>query len=410
VNKFAQPILDRIADQPPDFEEDFSGSNSSLRLSLWVPEENRGEQNVISDYISDGALKLDMQSGAVYQIYGDVINRSNFALQFDVLPVTGIEYHVVEFRQSDSGSYELQLGLCCEEWDWGIAKYTESGGGHGEHLGSGESEEIAYQKNINVLLIAQGNQFAVYLNGKPTVHIQDDGFQNGNIFIRLGAGDVAGHAEIDNLKFWDLDPPWVSEFAQPILDTIEDQTPYVEEDFSGSNSSLSLSLYVPEENRGEQLLISDYISDGALKLDMQPGSHYHLESSMLNSTNFALEFDVLPITGIQEFSVEFRQSDSGSYAFQLGACCEAWDLTKSSGSVSERLVYGESEVIAYQKIIKVLLIVQGDQFAIYLNGQPLEHIMDDEIRYGGNFIWLGTDVLGGQAEFDNLKFWRLDDL
>jgi hypothetical protein len=136
-----------------------------------------------------------MQSGAVYQIIGDVINRSNFALQFDVLPVTGIEEFSVEFRQSDSRSYALHLGLCCEAWDWDIAKYSESGG---EHLDGGESEEIAYQKNINLLLIVQGNQFAVYLNGKPTVHIQDDDFQNGSVFIRLGTGDVAGHAETDN--------------------------------------------------------------------------------------------------------------------------------------------------------------------------------------------------------------------
>ncbi|MBE9473724.1 MAG: toll/interleukin-1 receptor domain-containing protein [Chloroflexi bacterium] len=205
-------------------------------------------------------------------------------------------------------------------------------------------------------------------------------------------------------------PTWVNEFAQPILESIAGQTPNFEEDFSGPNSNLRLHRVTHEESREEPLQISDYISDGMLKLDMQMPGNYHISGDMISSSNFALQFDTLPKSGINSLEVDFRASSDiyQQYALILEPCCENWELAKISESGTESFTRGKSEAIAHQKPVQVLMVAQDDQFAVYLNGQPLAYFQDDELRYGLNWIRISTDDMGGQAEFDNLKFWRLN--
>ena len=200
----------------------------------------------------------------------------------------------------------------------------------------------------------------------------------------------------------------MNEFAQPILDTIAGQKPNFEEDFSGSDSSLSLSrwLLVKEGYDFEPLQISDYISDGMLKLEMQADADYYIQGSMINSSNFVLQFDALPKRGVDDIAIKFRESGENTYSLALVPCCEIWSLNKGGGG--ETLDRGESETIAHNKSIRVLLIAQGDQFAVYLNELPLAYFQHDEYRHGSSKIFFVTRDVDGLAELDNLKFWRLN--
>lgn len=69
---------------------------------------------------------------------------------------------------------------------------------------------------------------------------------------------------------------------------------------------------------------------------------------------------------------------------------------------------GTSHAIEYQKSVQALLIAQGDQYAVYLNGQPVTYYQNDDLLYGTNWIKISTFDEGGKVEFDNLKLWRLD--
>ncbi len=68
---------------------------------------------------------------------------------------------------------------------------------------------------IRPLLIARGDKYALYLNGKPTAYLQDDRVQGDKNYF----GFDEGTKTLDNVKFWRLEPSPAAEatmVAKPV--------------------------------------------------------------------------------------------------------------------------------------------------------------------------------------------------
>ena len=124
--------------------------------------------------------------------------------------------------------------------------------------------------------------------------------------------------------------------------------------------------------------------------------------------DFAVEIDVRFLEGTNpstEWALHFR--DEGNSGHVLGLFHNgilAIHFTKSH-EATNRIEFEHSELSDHQ-IHHVLLIAKGDQFAFYLDGQPLYYTQNDEYRYGRCVFF----VESGTAAMDNFKIWDISDI
>jgi hypothetical protein len=191
-------------------------------------------------------------------------------------------------------------------------------------------------------------------------------------------------------------PAWVEAFVNPALEETQRRPPDFEDDFSAPKAEWQLS--------GPQgdLKIEDFITEGALKVDFQPGK---LTSPALTATNFVIEYDFLPPT-------------EASYGFNFGFCGEAdrsfyllgftgrdWSLGVIHPEQEFRgfAFDNESPEIVPGQWTHVLLIVHENKFAFFLNAKLTGYILDETLHGDKNYF----NFEEGTKTLDNVKFWSL---
>jgi tetratricopeptide (TPR) repeat protein len=401
VEGFAAPVLQEIQGRAPDFEDDFS----TLRAE-WISDIGQPIDNLVAE----GVLRVDSGGG----LSASPLNAPNFALQFDFLPPQseykfGFRYRI----EGDGGNYGLYF-----HWggNWNIF-VVESAQKPGTNLaGETNSVELVPGKWARALLIVQGDEQALFLNGKPTAYLRDARVQGVTNYF----GFDEGTKTLDNVKFWRLEnlgktaetpaptevsawgehPAWVDSFTNPVLEAIQGRSPDFEDDFSAPKPEWSLS------GSSGELKIEDYIKAGVLEVGPETGS---LDASTMSAANFVIEFDFLPpAAAFYKFGFRFRgEADGRDYSLYFSE--KNWGLLLTYPGQQNWPTLAEdkdSPEIVPGQWTHVKLIVQGDQSAFFLNGKPVGYIQDRTLsgdRIGFNFAE-GTKTL------DNIKFWRLEEM
>lgn len=188
-------------------------------------------------------------------------------------------------------------------------------------------------------------------------------------------------------------PQWVTEFAQPIRDVISLRPPSFQDDF-GSRSGGWTEDYC----NGSMTYV-----EGELVLD-----NCRVYRPNIDWRDFVLEVDMRFLEGTKpstEWALHFRDSGNSGHILSLyhnGSL--AISFTKAHGA-SSQIEFNNSALSDHQ-IHHVLLIAKENQFAFYLDSQPLYYAQNDEYRFGRCVFF----VESGTAAMDNFKIWDISDI
>ena len=385
ITDFGQPVLDYIDSNEPDFEDDFSEAKPEWRLTSWSGDGSEKTLR-IADFVTDGALTMEIEPGAGLTLKANMFDATDFALQFDFIEETGGDANVdVYFRSSENGAYQFFFSPIGKPWNWAFIKQMQES----ETLEQDSSEVIGFQKPFRVLLIVKGDQMAVYFKpsylslDQPGGFVQDSTFTNGVASLYFGGGSAPSRVKLDNLKYWELKdenaPAWVADFAQPILDEIETKNPWFEEDFTAPDAAWHFGHWgdLDEGETSRWRLLSDYCQDGAMKVDFDPNTYYFLNRDLGSNSHYVVQFDV--ILEADDPSSTFYFSP-GKQEVWMGFYPDEqwWGIGDSKNS---SIIYGSGYSPAIvNNPMTVLFIAQGYEFAVFLNRVPLTYFESNQDR------------------------------
>jgi hypothetical protein len=204
VAEFANPILIKLAGRQPDYKDDFSGFNQGW--FYLIPE---SQINPHYAQILGGVLTLKIPNGKETRdamVYNPKLAHQNFVLSFDFKFGKTQPNDVLRFQFSQTTGQSVWLDLSKnEDWsfDWGL---------HGQENSASGTYYYFSPERINVAIIMQGNECAVYLNHDPLDHMDncrdDPNARLSSMAMSLHLLSTTGHdasVTIDNMKFWNLD-------------------------------------------------------------------------------------------------------------------------------------------------------------------------------------------------------------
>jgi hypothetical protein len=192
VSNFAQPILDDVHNRQPNFEDDFS--DRSGRFVRW---------SYLSGDVEfvEGIMRVNT-TGHDGIDAGGSMNAADFVLKFEFTPriVSDGSIALASFRWKDDQGYVFDFSLY-DIW-WGmlaiptIEEYRT--------IAEGWSPEASLNRTTSVIIIARGNRFAFYANGKPLLYAEDSLYQGDWVGIGVWSPNGSAEVDFDNVKFWDL--------------------------------------------------------------------------------------------------------------------------------------------------------------------------------------------------------------
>jgi hypothetical protein len=188
-------------------------------------------------------------------------------------------------------------------------------------------------------------------------------------------------------------------FGDPILATIVGRPPDFEDDFSSDDSGWAV-----HPSCGQ-------IVDGRLRMSGHYGCGAEHRGA-LNTADFVFQAKLTVVTAHSSAAtgIQWRHTQQGYYRVAVDEYGH-WDLSRCSSSTSGG---DDLEVIrewwgpAYSALITV--IGEGDQFAVYIDEEPVFYLQDDLNPSGQIDLWLHS--VGGPVvvEFDKVKMWDITDL
>jgi hypothetical protein len=202
ITNFADPILAKLANRKPDFQDDFSINRG------WFYVVNSGGEPVYAERY-DGTLLLRLPEEAEDRdsmVYNPKLIRKNFVLSLDLRFEHAQPDDTVRFQFNQTTDQSVVLDLTNNNnWNfhWDFHNNWQSNTGTFEHFPP---------EPIVVTIVMQGNQCAVYLNNAPLDYLSDcrSGpiVQSSRSAVSFHAFATTRHAvtvNFDNLRLWDLD-------------------------------------------------------------------------------------------------------------------------------------------------------------------------------------------------------------
>jgi len=396
VSNFPEPVITYISENPPTFEDDFSTTkagwgNTSEGIAIFGLIKNgllRIEDGI--DPTHDGPLLPDFKVPGVAFPTTGLFDASDFALQF-------------WFQFGDTKSINLQL-RSAETINTGY-RFTLEPSGHWELVSSddtiilAEGDQVISADYNKVLVIAIDNNLAIFINDN-LIHVNDgvSTSRTANRIIVIG-NHAGANCNFDDFKFWNLDgmkisskeiaptdmatppyldpeislPKWAREFSEPILYAIKDLEPDFQDDFSGTNSGWSF--------------YSALIENGVLSLPKGGrADHPYFDGK----PNFVFQVEAFPPATC---CAHVRIGDYSLYLgpSNWGICRPDWPDCSGNSYDSEKN--------------RITLIVNGSEGGFYLNGKPIDDYKNFHPENGLEF-YCGDAA----CEFDNVKFWNLDNV
>ncbi len=195
VQKFAEPILEQIENRPPDFSDDFSDWNYSN--DHWNVEPGVTIGNGIARFRADGDYAYVGVDGP--------LSSNDFVLEFEISPqsLTTELWTGVAFRVEGDEYNHFTLSMVQSPELWFSFGKNDAQGQPGI-LGDGLVQLAGLGNTITEMVIVQGNQAALYLDGQPIYYTRSL-WLHGE-YVNMGITSVSGESVVlfDNVKFWDL--------------------------------------------------------------------------------------------------------------------------------------------------------------------------------------------------------------
>ena len=196
--------------------------------------------------------------------------------------------------------------------------------------------------------------------------------------------------------------------SQSVLAYFALQPPAFEDDFSKSDmgwggTSEGLALFALVHDG--VLTVTDHSGgkdDGGMKPDHYiPGAAFPI-NGLLDAGDFALQFDFKFETdhAADELAVQFR-----AYRFSIGQD-GSWELIKAGAISTPHVSGGAADLQPGNNTL--LLVMYKDSMGIYLNNILLHSLSGITTEGRENRISV-TGKHGSTMDFDNFKFWNLDD-
>ncbi len=194
---------------------------------------------------------------------------------------------------------------------------------------------------------------------------------------------------------------WTNTFAAPILFQTNLHAPNFEDDFITTSGRFVRWNSITESGVT--------FADGVMRMK---GSDWHGAGGSMIATDFVISFDVKPINigSGSGFAVNFRSGNNQWYNFG----CNFYDdwcgmmvflEGEEETGVSDRMSGTDPE-----QRRNILVIAQGNEFGFYINEVPFAYVRDNRLH--GDWIDIGLWSSPGESEieFDNVKFWDLNNL
>ncbi len=227
VSDFADPVLTRLVNRKPDFQDDFS--LVCIYNSQWL--DNCPTEDEMPNFIDDlsvrnqgwfyripgsdkGPFYADIQNGALYlrspagkddrelMVYNPYLLHKNFVLSFDFQFGETEPGDIARFRFSQTAEQSVNLDLSkSKTWSFYNSSKTNSG-------------VFSYfpPERMLVTFIMLGRECAVYLNNVPLDYLSDcrsapivGSFPWALSFHVVASSGHVATAAIDNVKLWNLD-------------------------------------------------------------------------------------------------------------------------------------------------------------------------------------------------------------
>lgn len=191
---FAEPILQAIANRPPDFEYDFNEPENG-----WI---NGVEESNTRGYVDGEYFVTVKPGGGTGAGPGSNFVFSDFVAELDarILKATdpggwGFIFRGQPFPQSFR--YHINFNSS------GLSLFLDTGPYTDLFYLQGAPVHPAPETN-RLLVIAKGPNIAIYVNGEPVTVVSDSTLSSGIVSLGIHAGEQETEVRFDNFKIWDI--------------------------------------------------------------------------------------------------------------------------------------------------------------------------------------------------------------
>ena len=189
----------------------------------------------------------------------------------------------------------------------------------------------------------------------------------------------------------------IESFAGPILSDIGGRPPSHETDFS---------TYSPKWGGDSEVTFKD----GVMHMRSTDGNA-GTGGEQISGGDFVLKFEFTPIemSGSDVVVLIFHQGNADFYdlSFSMDG---SWYIYFTTSGVGHQVSQGQADRLRLGQKTTVHFIVRGEEMAFYLNGQPVYYGQDDSRLTGSSSLRVFSPTGSIAVDFDNIKFWDLNDL
>jgi hypothetical protein len=210
-------------------------------------------------------------------------------------------------------------------------------------------------------------------------------------------------------------PDWVTDFSDPILMTLDGQRPDFQDDFASLNRGWF--YFIPDSPRGP--FYADIQKDKALLIKLpaeNENSDYWVYNPKLTRKDFVLSFELWFKESQPEDMVRFQFDQTADQSMALDfSKSQTWTLHWGS-QADWQSTTGTYDYFDPERIT-ILIMMRGEECAIYLNDDPLTYLSDCR---SGSIVrsspWAVTFHILAEpghtaiATIDNVKLWDLDKI
>jgi len=200
---FAEPILEAIANRPPDYQDDFSDPTSGWDIMSYANGERSGKVGYEDGeyfFIADAASAQYRNVHSWLQIPG--LSVSDFVMEFDARFVSAHQGTIyMHFRVQKKDVYAADVSL-----DGWVRLGTATINGPREGSAETSTDLVKPRQTNRIRIIALGPQIALYLNDQPVLMFHEEFVDHGRVILGIWNGSSAPmQVNFDNVKFWSLE-------------------------------------------------------------------------------------------------------------------------------------------------------------------------------------------------------------
>ena len=420
ANTWAEPILEAVAYQSPDFEDDFSKVDPAWYAD--IDDNYCSNRDAAKISISDGAMQRSVSPDCPFSwVSHPDLPYKDYVLQVDItFPQGDIRWGINTWPLNPGEESYQTFNFLLSKFDWTFETWnstTESGTN-----GPSGNTEVDYRKPVTLTIINRGATYLYYLNSEVLtsyeLQMPYDGPQEMRFMVENWTDRLTDveTLEMDNVRIWNLDNLVLPE---TILALIEGQPPYFSDDFSAVDSHWQYSpLIMGTESTcpntdGAQMSISDGSMKCSVDPDCREGVLYHQAMQLYENYVLKADIDFDQTLGTVEFRTGFPL-EKGVCLFLTSYGGWILDVTESGGNTVDK-VEGRLDFVPSGPVTVTMINKDATVF-YYVNSTLLVSYPLPETHYGPvnmdfNFFSESPSLSQSEAfELDNVKIWNLDTL